>query len=393
MPTGSPGSSPNCSTSAVWSPAGWSCAGSWSTCPELAASVVDEGSARISRALDGRRATFPGEFPEGVRRSGQDRAGPDQPGRERVQVRLAARAPHRGRLSATTSVSVAVTRPGRGHPASRPAEGVHQVLPPGRRAARPGPASGCGSAGAWSNPTAGSWSPNQIAGRVATFRFTLPLSIDLDETAGTVNAPTASPPMNDQSRSPPPSRPSRPRPGPASRPPATWPRLPRGRARRAGQTLELARLHTLLGRLAPERAHERSGRWINAARGRLQERADALDAALGARGPAGPGRGRTARPDRVHEPAPAGAAGRARPRSRPPQPGHPDPDRARGHLRRHGLRSGRGPRGRDRLVQLRGAQHAARPTRPGACGTPCTCGWARPRRCCCEPTPHRCRSG
>ena len=112
----------------------------------------------------------------------------DQPGRERLQVRLPARAPHRGRCRAEASVSVAVTDRGEGIPPARPAEGLHQVLPPRRRAARPGPGSGCGSAGAWWSRTAEVWWPNQTAGRAPTFRFTLPL-IDstIDETAGTVS--------------------------------------------------------------------------------------------------------------------------------------------------------------------------------------------------------------
>jgi hypothetical protein len=33
-----------------------------------------------------------------------------------------------------------------------------------------------------------------------------------------------------------------------------------------------------------------------------------------------------------------------------------------------------------------------RPIRPGACTTPCTSTSASPRRCCCAPTPRRCRS-
>ena len=80
-------------------------------------------------------------------------------------------------------------------------------------------------------------------------------------------------------------------------------------------------------------------------------------------------------------------------RPRPPAPGHADPGRARGRLRGHGVRGGRGPRGRDRLVQLRGPQHAAGPSGPGHVGhllpEPRR---ARDRRCC-APTPRRCRSG
>ncbi len=42
-----------------------------------------------------------------------------------------------------------------------------------------------------------------------------------------------------------------------------------------GKRSQLARLHTRFGRLAPEQRRE-VGAWINATRGRLQERADAL---------------------------------------------------------------------------------------------------------------------
>ncbi len=65
---------------------------------------------------------------------------------------------------------------------------------------------------------------------------------------------------------------------------------------------------------------------------------------------------RPARPDRDPAPGRPGGPG-------PPAPGHPDPVRAGGHLRGDGVHRGRGSRGRDGLVQLRGAQHP-----PGAPG-------------------------
>ena len=65
-------------------------------------------------------------------------------------------------------------------------------------------------------------------------------------------------------------------------------------------------------------------------------------------------RGRPPRPDRGH-PGP-GAHGA---RTRAPTPRHPGPGRARGRLRGHGVHRGRGPRGGDGLVQLRGAEHPA----------------------------------
>ena len=63
-----------------------------------------------------------------------------------------------------------------------------------------------------------------------------------------------------------------------------------------------------------------------------------------------------------------------------PAPGHPGAARARGHLRGHGLPRGAGARGRGRLAQLRGAQHAARRTRRARCRTPSTSSSAMPSR-------------
>ena len=68
-------------------------------------------------ALDA-ECEFPGRFPQGVRRSRQGGAGPDQPGRERLQVRLPARAPSSRAPCAEDAVSVAVTDQGEGIPPS-----------------------------------------------------------------------------------------------------------------------------------------------------------------------------------------------------------------------------------------------------------------------------------
>ena len=131
-PTGSPGSSPSSSTSAGSRPAAWCSAASWSTRPSWPPGR--QGGARHPRArLHGR---VRGGLPAGLRRSRQGRAGAHQPGRERRQVRLGGcasgsrrRVGHRGRH-----------RPDRGgDPGRRPAEGVHQVLPP-----RPRPPTGTG---------------------------------------------------------------------------------------------------------------------------------------------------------------------------------------------------------------------------------------------------------
>ncbi|CAA9273381.1 MAG: Phenylalanyl-tRNA synthetase alpha chain, partial [uncultured Acidimicrobiales bacterium] len=82
----------------------------------------------------------------------------------------------------------------------------------------------------------------------------------------------------------------------------------------------------------------------------------------GGRGACGPDRGRAARPHRGHR------ATARHPRAPPPR--DPGPRRARGPVRGHGLRGGRGSRGGDRLVQLRGSQHAARPSGPQHVGHP-----------------------
>ena len=76
----------------------------------------------------------------------------------------------------------------------------------------------------------------------------------------------------------------------------------------------------------------------------------------------------------------------------PSPPGVADPRRARGRLRGHGLRSGRGPGDRDRLVQLRGPQHPARPSGAEHVGHLLPQPRAPRRRPCSAPTPRRCRS-
>ena len=59
----------------------------------------------------------------------------------------------------------------------------------------------------------------------------------------------------------------------------------------------------------------------------------------------------------------------------------------------HGLRRRRGARGRDRLVQLRSAAHAAGPPGPGDVGHALPRARGARDGACCAPTPRRCRSG
>ena len=79
--------------------------------------------------------------------------------------------------------------------------------------------------------------------------------------------------------------------------------------------------------------------------------------------------GRPSGPPRPRPSASTSPRSMRRHRARPPPPGHPDPRAARGRLRRHGLHGGRGPRGRDRLVQLRGPELPGRPPGPQRCRT------------------------
>ena len=78
------------------------------------------------------------------------------------------------------------------------------------------------------------------------------------------------------------------------------------------------------------------------------------------RGPPGGARRRRRRGRRPARPHPP----RAGSRPGPPPPDHPGAAGAGGGLPRPRLRGGRRPRGRDRLLQLRGAQHAAGPPGP-----------------------------
>ena len=154
-----------------------------------------------------------------------------------------------------------------------------------------------------------------------------------------------------------------------------------------GKRSELARLHTRLRDLPAEQRKE-VGAWIHSARPASRNGAT--------RSPAGSSSGNdmirldTERLDLTEftsgpAAAPLAAHGTG---PRPPQPGHPDP---RTSLRTPSSpwasRSLKAPR-RRRTGTTSKPSTCRRPTRPGACGTRSTCGSARPRRCCCEPTPH-----
>ena len=138
------------------------------------------------------------------------------------------------------------------------------------------------------------------------------------------------------------------------RPRSSPPRRPPTRCRRSiseflGKSSTLSSLKAAHARPRPGRAQ---GRGSGAQRGPVAHR-------VGRRGPAGRARAR-------------GAAGAARVRAaRPVRGGHRHAgighrhlvtqtrELPRGRVRRHGLHRGGRPRDRDRLVQLRGAQHAA----------------------------------
>ena len=331
-------------------------------------------------------------LPQGVRRPRQGRAGA-RPTWWRTRASTPPRrAAHRGRRRRRPGRVGGGDRPGRRDPASGPAEGLHQVLPPRRR-----PPTGSGL-GPVDQPGPGRVARRPAGRRIKSSgtgrRFGLPFPSSTWTDCRNRERPQHLPPPPDRGhRRLARGRRSR-RPWPASEAARTW-RPPRRRARRARQAVASWPGCTP-GSASSTPDQRREVGALDQRRPRPPARAsrDLRRGRGGSERTAGPG------PRPSGSTSPSSSAGPRRPPSaglragpRPPQPGDPDPERAGGHLRRHGLRRGRGPRGRDRLVQLRGAQHAARPTRPGACGTPCTCGSGRPRRCCCGPTPHRCRSG
>ena len=287
-------------------------------------------------------------LPACLRRSRQGRAGAHQPGRERSQVREpqgdACQRQGRRRL-----VRVVGPRQGRGHPRGRPPVRLREVLP-----SRPWPSHGD--------------------------RTRLWITRGLVEAhGGELVADVASWATARRSRSPSPPTRSR-RSGVANERRGGGRviadhdrehRAPRPHAAAAAPVADLDELRTLeaevLGKRSPlsglkqqlaaldADARREAGQRLNAAR-------SSIEAAL-ARSPrrsrgderAGAARGRAAGPHRG-----AGAASR---------PGHlhlvtQAIEHARGRVRRHGLHRGRGPRGRDRLEQLR-ARSTSRAGPPG----------------------------
>ncbi len=243
---------------------------------------------------------------------------------------------------------------------------VPEVRPWPRRPAGRARASGSTSPGASSRPTAaGSGStPTRRSGPASTWRC--PSTRRL--TPGP--APARRPPCGARLRcgavdqrviDPMPRRLQRDRPHRApgrrhSRPPLTradLDALDEVRVRFTGKRSPLVELQQGMRDLTPDERKER-GQQLNAFRAAFSAAYDARRAELGRRRAARPARDRTPRP----HPAAAAAAGRPAPPA--------DPGRARDarRLRRHGLRGRRGSRGRVRRLQLRPAQHRARPPGP-----------------------------
>ena len=120
-----------------------------------------------------------------------------------------------------------------------------------------------------------------------------------------------------------------------------------------GRKGALAQISKEMGKLAPEE-RARVGKLLNAAKQALEAALEARQAGVrGRRAARAPGR-RVGGPD----------AARARPAPRPPAPHHADPARDRGPVRFARLHRAGRPRGRNRVPQLRRAEHPAGP--PGA---------------------------
>ena len=135
-----------------------------------------------------------------------------------------------------------------------------------------------------------------------------------------------------------------------------------------GKRAPLSDLKQQVGGLGPdERKHV--GLALNQAKAAIDDSGRRAPVRARGRGAARPAGGRPARSHRARAGGPA----------RAPAPRDPDPRSPRGRVRGHGLHGRRGSRGRERLVQLRGAQHARAPTRRGACTTRSTSTSASPR--------------
>ena len=120
-----------------------------------------------------------------------------------------------------------------------------------------------------------------------------------------------------------------------------------------GKRSALTRAHRALGGLDPE-ARKEAGRRLGEAQAQLKALLAARRAEL-----AESERAEALLADRLDLTEVIADQVRTAPARGPPAPRHPGPGRARGRLRRHGLHRGRGPRGRNGLVQLRGAEHPA----------------------------------
>ena len=286
-----------------------------------------------------------------------------QPGRERVQVRarpVGLRSSLRRR--ADRHVAVVGHRHGRGHPDRGSAPGVRQVLPSRRgQADRLGPR-------ALDQPRAGRGPRRPADGDVrspgrARRSASRSRCISIEELQLHERDETDLERSMREARRAIAARRRR--------------RAARGRGRGARQASPLAALNRTLGALDPE-ARKAPARSSTTVRGAARGRVAARRAASRWTRPSGP---RSSRPSGSTSPrsSPTGPA------AGPSQPRHPDPRPPRGRVRRHGLRGRRGSRGRDRLAQLRGAQHPGRPSGPQRVRHAVPRLWASPRRCCSAP--------
>ncbi len=285
--------------------------------------------------------------------------------------------------SSDDAVAVAVTDHGEGIPAADLPRVFTQVLPPRPRQARPAPASGSGSAAAWSRPTAAGSRPTSDDGR----REPRSASRSRSSTSTRCCPEAIRRPTRTSSENPRCSTRSAPSPTPASPASAAPPASTSWRPSRPSCSGKRSRARRAQGEARRPRARGAAdaGQALNEARARARGRAAPGDAPSSAAGRAGrAARGRAPRPHR-------GAR-------RTGGLGHlhlvtQAIERPRGRVRRPGLHRGRGPRGRDRLAQLRRPQLPARPPGPRHVRHALRRATASRARRCCAPTRRRCRCG
>ena len=324
---------------------------------------------------------FPPDLPAGLRRPRQGRAGAHQPRRERRQVRQPqGHAGHRrGRTTASVAVAVRDTarasRP-RTCPACSPSSSGATTAGP------PAPASGCGSARAWSRPTAATSPPRPRSARAApSGSRSPPTPSSASSVRGTDwRAPvlTGSIPLQCCRTSPPSRLTRRPRIAAA----ATLDEL-----RALDRSCSGKRVAAVVVQVEARRPRRR-----RPPRGRAARSTGCATRSRPRCPPAGP----SSRPWPGRSSSPPSAS--TSPRSRPTAAPATCTSSPRRWRRSRTCSSGwaspspRVPRWRP--TGTTSAPSTSRPTtRPGTCTTRSTSRWASRAPPCCAPTPRRCRCG